>query len=93
MAFTNLEKTDMVSIYGEARGHSEPARQIYGERFPERILPNARTFVNVVQHLRDFRRFEMNKPPTRRFLHFSRKRRNSVIVHFNYFWNVRVFSG
>jgi hypothetical protein len=61
IAFTNLEKNDMVLIYGEARGHSKLARQIYGERFPQRILPNARTFVNVVQHLRDFRRFEMNK--------------------------------
>jgi hypothetical protein len=28
---------------------------------PQRILPNARTFVNVVQHLRDFAPFEMNK--------------------------------
>jgi hypothetical protein len=36
-------------------------RKIYGEMFPQRILPNARTFVNVVQHLRDFARFEMNK--------------------------------
>jgi hypothetical protein len=50
MAFTNLEKTDMVLIYGEARGHSKLARQMYGERFS---LSNARTFVNVVQHLRD----------------------------------------
>jgi hypothetical protein len=32
-------------IYGE---HSEPARQIYGEKLPQRILRNARTFVNVV---------------------------------------------
>jgi hypothetical protein len=52
MAFTNLEKTDMILIYGEARGHLELAWQIYGEKFPQRILPNARTFVNVVQHLR-----------------------------------------
>jgi hypothetical protein len=59
MAFTNLEKTDMVLIYGVARGHSELARQIYGERFPQRILPNARTFVNIVQHLGDFGCFEM----------------------------------
>jgi hypothetical protein len=59
MAFTNLEKTDMVLIYGVARGHSELARQIYGERFPQRILPNARTFVNIVQHLDDFGCFEM----------------------------------
>jgi hypothetical protein len=61
MAFTNLEKTDMVLIYGEVRGHSELTPQIYGERFPQKILPNALTFVNVVQHLRDFARFEMNK--------------------------------
>jgi hypothetical protein len=52
MAFTNLEKTDMVLIYGEARGYLEVARQIYGERF----LPNARTIVNVVRPLRDFER-------------------------------------
>jgi hypothetical protein len=53
MAFTNLEKTDMVLIYGETRGHSVKS-------FLERILPSERTFVNVVQHLRDFGRFEMN---------------------------------
>jgi hypothetical protein len=35
-------------------------RASYGERFPQKILPYARTFVNVVQHLRDFGRFEMN---------------------------------
>jgi hypothetical protein len=61
MASTNLEKTDMVLIYGEACGHSELARQIYSEKFPQRILSSARTFVNVAQHLRDFGRFEMNK--------------------------------
>jgi hypothetical protein len=57
MASTNLEKIDMVLMYGEAFGHSELAQKIYGER----ILPNARTFINVVQHLRDFGRFEKNK--------------------------------
>jgi hypothetical protein len=36
-------------------------RHIYGERFSQRIAPNARTFVNVVQHLPDFGHFEMNK--------------------------------
>jgi hypothetical protein len=42
-----VEKTDMVLIYGEAlKGY---------------LFPIARTFVNVVQHLRDFGRFEMNK--------------------------------
>jgi hypothetical protein len=69
MTFTNLKKTDMVLINGEARGHSELARQIYSEKFPQRILPNVRTFVNVVQHLRDFARFEMRR------WHFSCRRR------------------
>jgi hypothetical protein len=36
-------------------------RKIYGEMFPQRIFLNARTFVNVVQHLRNWGRFEMNK--------------------------------
>jgi hypothetical protein len=34
----------MVLIHGEARRHSELARQIYGESFPQRILSNARAF-------------------------------------------------
>jgi hypothetical protein len=51
----------MILIYGEARGYSELARQIYSEKFPQRIPPNTRTFVNIVQHLHDFGRFEMNK--------------------------------
>jgi hypothetical protein len=50
----------MVLMYGEARRYSDLEEQSYGERFPQKILPNAQTFVNVVQHLRDFRRFEMN---------------------------------
>jgi hypothetical protein len=36
-------------IYGETRLHTELARQIYGERLSPSILPNARTFVEVVQ--------------------------------------------
>jgi hypothetical protein len=45
-------------IYGE---HLELARQIYGEKLPQRILRNAGNFVNVAQHLRDCERFEMDK--------------------------------
>jgi hypothetical protein len=44
-----------------AHGHSELARQIYCERFPQRLLPNVRIFVNVVQHLREFGHSEINK--------------------------------
>jgi hypothetical protein len=61
MPFINLEKTDMVLIYGTARGHSELAQQIHDEMFPQRILPNALIFVNVVQPLLDFGSFQMNK--------------------------------
>jgi hypothetical protein len=38
----------MVLIYGEVRGHSELARQIYGERFFQRIPTlNARTMCRI----------------------------------------------
>jgi hypothetical protein len=42
-------------IYSE---HSELARQIYGEKLPQRIFRNARTFINVAQDPHDFGRFE-----------------------------------
>jgi hypothetical protein len=64
----------MVLIYGEVRGRSKLARRIYGERFPQRILPKARTSVNVVQHLRGFGRFEINK----RYL--DRQRKDRIFV-------------
>jgi hypothetical protein len=64
----------MVLIYGEVRGRSKLARRIYGERFPERILPNARTSVNVVQHLCGFWRFEINKP------YLGRQREDRIFV-------------
>jgi hypothetical protein len=69
----------MILIYGEARGRSELALEIYGERFPKDPSQCTRTFVNVVQHLRDFGRFEMNKPDLSRQREdrISNSRRNS----------------
>jgi hypothetical protein len=63
MAFTNLEKTDMVLIYGEARDIQSQHGKSTVKGFLEEYFPNpnARTFVNVVQHLRDFGRFEIKK--------------------------------
>jgi hypothetical protein len=72
MVFSNLEKTDMVLIYGEVRGHSELARQIYGERFFQRI-PTLKC-TNDVQHLCDFGRFEMNKRD------IGRQREDQILV-------------
>jgi hypothetical protein len=54
-------KSIWLLICGEARGHSKLARQIYGERLLQMILPNGLPFVNFVQHLRAFGRFKMNK--------------------------------
>jgi hypothetical protein len=56
-----------------AHRYSKLARQIYGERFPQKILPNARTFINVVQHLRDFGRFEKKHD-------LSRQREDRILV-------------
>jgi hypothetical protein len=76
----------MVLMYGEARGHSELAEQSYGERFPQKVLPNAQTFVNVVQHLRDFGRFEMNKRD------LGRKREDRVLVAEEITHNYSIFN-
>jgi hypothetical protein len=78
-----LSPTWMVLIYGEARGHSElkgSNSTVKGFLKAQRILSNARTFVNVVQLLRDFDRFEMNK----RDLGRQREDRILVAVTFNF---------
>jgi hypothetical protein len=55
MAFTNLEKTDMVLMCGETRG----------ETFPQRIPTSYSQFMNLCKRcaasLRDFERLEINK--------------------------------
>ncbi|KAJ3626683.1 hypothetical protein MTP99_017162 [Tenebrio molitor] len=55
--YTNLELTDMVLIYGEALSNGGAAWRLYMERFPGRQVPCERTFVNAVQHLRDYGTF------------------------------------
>ena len=52
--YTNIEKTDMVLMYGEALGNANAARRLYIERFPQRehqVLECLFTSA-VVQHLR-----------------------------------------
>jgi hypothetical protein len=44
----------MVLIYGEALSNADAARHLYMERFPDRQVPCAHTFVNAVLHLRDY---------------------------------------
>jgi hypothetical protein len=47
----------MVLIYWEALSNAGAARRLYMERFPGRQVSCARTFVNAVQHLRDYGTF------------------------------------
>jgi hypothetical protein len=69
--YTNPELTDMVLIYGEALSNAGAARRLYMERFPGRQVPCVRTFVNAVQHLRDYDTFS----PVNRNRGRSRSRR------------------
>lgn len=52
MNYSNEEQTDMHFCYGLANGVSLQARRLYGERFPRRRLPDARTFDSVHRRLR-----------------------------------------
>ena len=47
LPFINQEKADMHFIYGTANGNSAEARRLYGEKFPNRRLPNDKTFVRL----------------------------------------------
>lgn len=51
--YTWEELADMHLAFGAAGGNSALARRMYQERYPNRRLPNRRTFVNVDQRLRE----------------------------------------
>jgi hypothetical protein len=57
-------------IYGETRGHSELALQIYASK----DTSESTNFCKRVQHLRDFRRFDMNKRD------LGRRREDRILV-------------
>jgi hypothetical protein len=60
--YTNSKLTDMVLDYEEALLNADAARRFvlyeykkkYMERFPDRQVPRAHTFVNAVQHYGTF---------------------------------------
>jgi hypothetical protein len=74
MSFANLEKTDM--IFDLWRTFRASKANLRG-KLPQRILRNARTFVNVAQNLRDFGRFEMDKRDLDRQREDRRRRHSS----------------
>lgn len=51
--FTTEEFTDIHFCYGLADGRSTVARRLYQEKFPNRHVPNQRTFVDVHRRLRE----------------------------------------
>ena len=51
LPFNNQKKADMLFIYRTANGNSAEARRLYGEKFPNRRLPNDKTFVRFHRQL------------------------------------------
>ncbi|EFN72812.1 hypothetical protein EAG_02637, partial [Camponotus floridanus] len=50
--YTNAEMTDMHFMYGLADGNSLRARRLYIERFPNRNVPDRKSFERIHQRLR-----------------------------------------
>ncbi|KAJ8943144.1 hypothetical protein NQ318_022885 [Aromia moschata] len=55
--FNIEEYTDMILVYGFCEGNVHLSVRVYGERFPNRRLPNHTTFTAVVRRLREIGRF------------------------------------
>lgn len=49
--YSNAEMADMHYVYGLADGNAEEAKRIYHERYPNRNLPDSRTFSNIHRRL------------------------------------------
>src|SRR3978361_470164 len=53
MAYTYGEQTDMLLVLGYCQGNCLAFVRVYGERFPNRPLPNHQTFANIERRLRE----------------------------------------
>jgi len=51
--YSNEEYADMHLAYGQANQVANIARRLYSERFPNRNLPNSRTFSTADRLLRE----------------------------------------
>lgn len=58
--FTHSEMTDMHFIYGLANGNAEEARRIYRDRYPNRVIPCAKTFRTIHARLSETGSFNKN---------------------------------
>lgn len=57
--YTNEQYADMHFLYGQAVGNAARARRLYQEQFPERRVPDSRTFVQVHRRLRETGTFQV----------------------------------
>lgn len=53
MEYTFIEYADMHLMYGLASCNALEARRLYHDRFPNRTLPDQKTFQRVDQRLRE----------------------------------------
>lgn len=51
--FTNEEYADMHFVYGYSNGNAAQAQREYARRFPNRRIPERRTFESVHRRLRE----------------------------------------
>lgn len=59
--YTSRELADIHFIYGFCDGNANAARREYERRFPNRQVPNVRTFIRSHQRLSEFGSFEVHR--------------------------------
>lgn len=55
--YTNAEQTDMLMVLGYCEGNCRRSVRVYNERFPNRRVPNHKTFGNIERRLRETGKF------------------------------------
>lgn len=79
--FSNREYADILFIYGFCNGNGTAAKTEYGRRFPDRRLPNRKTFIRVFNYLGEHGRFPtvtLNEHQERRHLNMEQNILNIV---------------
>lgn len=55
--YSYRELADIHFVYGFSNGNAQAARREYQRRFPDRTVPNVRTFIRSHQRLSDYGSF------------------------------------
>lgn len=58
MAHTNVDKVNMLLIYGQSNKNSTEAKRMYQLQFPNRPQPDRKTFSNLCNNLKDYGSFK-----------------------------------